>query len=191
MPEPGGETNKKRRRECWLPAGFGKHAEQVALATARFICCSVRQDWRPMGRTLSGGSVNCSDIAYYPQRPWAVNSRNDKLIPHIWRNLRESGNLVCPGVAMRPITDYITSMTNTQPTHGDETMNAAQLTGMRTVAKTCLNAQTKTARQMAEIHHTLSRDGMTATTAGMVYKWDNRFSQWTPWQARMNTTLGQ
>jgi len=63
-------------------------------------------------------------------------------------------------------------------------MNTAQLTGMRKVAETCLKRAPLTARQMAETKHDLSRDGMTATTATMVYKWDPRFSYWAPWSAR-------
>ena len=49
-----------------------------------------------------------------------------QIAPPIWKYFRQSGNLVCPGVAMRPISDYIRSMTNAATLTGDETMTETQ-----------------------------------------------------------------
>ena len=64
-------------------------------------------------------------------------------------------------------------------------MNAAQLTGMRTIhdETTSVCRRTKTAREMALTAHDLTRDGSMAITAdGRHWVWDARFGHWAMWK---------
>lgn len=64
-------------------------------------------------------------------------------------------------------------------------MNNTQLIGIRELheetTKVCKT--TYTARQIAEMPHNLSRDGMVATLKdGRTFIWDARFQHWASWK---------
>lgn len=64
-------------------------------------------------------------------------------------------------------------------------MTETQLTGVRQLwdAVTTVVKNKKTAREMAETPHTLSKDGKQATTAdGHMWIWDDRFFHWAMWK---------